>query len=419
MSPNTRKQERDVARIKQDQALPIFLVKPISNVWRNRILVQLHRRAMSPNQFANEFGLNLATSARYFRELKTWGLLRIVEERRGGNRRGAVEKVYRAIRKVYFDNSNSEHLSLYLREELTEVALEGLFHQLGDALEAGTLDDEGRLSSQLVFLDRQAWRELVDRLDEVLYWLSELEAQSSVRLAQSGAASQPITASLLCFRSPTRPATDWCECSQGQDRPRIGPPGPHFLLNPQTAKALSNPWRHQILIEARVRPINPKQFLDEVGGPDLGTIARCFRQLRDWGYLEILEKRPGRKRHSVIQTVYRATPRTSLTFQSWDAIYPELKSQQSGPFIEALIDQIHQAVIADTMEAETDRHLSWKALLLDSRAWSECVTRLNEIQVWSQQLETESEKRLATGEGEQIPATVASLAFRSPDPRPS
>lgn len=398
---------------RKDQAPPSFLIKPISNVWRNRILVELHRRSMSPKHFAAEYGLSLATSARYFRELKDWGFLEIAEERRGGNRRGAVEKIYRAIRTVHFDTPHWEALPLYLREKCTNVILEGLLLQITEALDAGTFDAKGHRSLRLLSLDRQAWHDLVNHLDEILYWLSELEAQADTRLRRTGGDGLRATVSLLCFRSPatTQPHTP----PHDQAPLRVEPSGPYFLMSPKTAKALSASWRNRILVELHTRPMSPNQFFDEIGGPDLGTIARHFRQLRDWGHLEVLEKRPGKKRQSVFETVYRAVPPAYPNLDPWESLPPDIKSSDSGRFVETLIDQAREATAAGTMDAETDRHLSWKSLLLDRQAWRECLSRLAETQSWVKQLETEAAKRHEAKPAEWIPATAAFIAFRSPD----
>jgi hypothetical protein len=45
--------------------------------------------------------------------------------------------------------------------------------------------------------------EIADRLDEVLAWLPELEAQAAVRMKESGEKSIPATVGLASFRSPT------------------------------------------------------------------------------------------------------------------------------------------------------------------------------------------------------------------------
>jgi hypothetical protein len=49
---------------------------------------------------------------------------------------------------------------------------------------------------------RQAWTELVTRLDQVLDWVIELDVEAAVRMARSGKQPIPATVGLGGFRSP-------------------------------------------------------------------------------------------------------------------------------------------------------------------------------------------------------------------------
>lgn len=394
--------------------LSTLVVKPIANFWRNRILVALHTRPMSPKEFADTFsGPKLPTISRYFRELQKWGFIEVAEQRRSGNRRGAAEKVYRALRKVHFDTPAWHVLPHYLRKEGTGVVLEGLFLRAAEALQAGTFDAEpaGHQSCDIFSLDHQAWITLTDRLDAVLYWLSELEAESKARLSNSLQRPLSVTVALLAFRSPPEDAPTLP--LEPALKP-VGPPGPHFLLNPQTAKAIADPWRDRILSELHLRPLSPRQFNEEIGGPDLSTTARHFRQLRGWGYIEVAEKQPGSRRGSAIKTIYRIINRSHLDLDKWEALPVPIKVQGSGAFLERLLARIKQSVTADTMDADTDRHLSWKSLSLDHQSWSECSTCLEGISKWVDELAAEFAQRLEVSDGWQISATVSLLSFHSP-----
>lgn len=371
---------------------------------------------MSPTQFSEEFGgPGLPTLARYFRQLKEWGFLEVAEELRGGKRRGAVEKVYRAIQRVHFDTPTWETLPQYLRRECSNSMLEGLFDRIADAVRAGTFDAEKdrHLSWKAVQFDRQAWTEYVVRLDEILAWLSDLESEAFQRASSANQDLMSATIALLAFRSPRRRT---CPALEEQQKQVVTakPPGPHFIMSPQTAKVLANPWRNRILAELHLQPMSPKQFLERFGGPDLATIARYFRQLKKWGYLEVAEELRGGKRRGSVEKIYRAIQHAHLQTTAWETLPAHLRSECSGSMLDGLILQIDEAVAADTFDAEVDRHLSWKAVSLDRPAWIRCVTELDEVLTWTYELEEESAHRLAASQDEQIPATVALLGFRSP-----
>jgi DNA-binding transcriptional ArsR family regulator len=394
------------------------LAKALANPWRNRILIELHLRPMSPKQFAEEFGGNLEVIARYFRELKDWDFIEVAAERRGGKRRGAVEKVYRAIQRVYFDTATWERLPPHLRAECSGAILEGLILRITHAVEAETFDAEKdrHLFWKALPLDHQAWTEYVTRLDELLAWIGELEAESAERIAKTEAEAIPATVALLAFRSPPEhveipelPPQEW------SPERVAGPPGsPPFLMSAQMAKALANPWRNRILTELHLRPMSPNQFFQEFSdGPELATIARYFRQLKDWGYLEVIEELRGGKRRGSVEKVYRAVQRLHFNTAMWEGLPRHLREECSGGVLDDLIRRINRSIAAGTFDADTDRHLSWKAIWLDRRAWTEYATRLDEVLAWVDELESQSGARLAETDEEPIPATVANLAFRA------
>lgn len=388
------------------------LAKPLANPWRNRILAELHLRPMSPTQFAREIGgPDKATLARYFRELKDWGFLEIAAELRGGKRRGGVEKIYRAVQRAHFDTPTWETLPRYLRCECSASMMQGLLTRIVSAIKGGTFDAEKdrHLSWKAIQLDRKAWNTYVEKLDEILSLITELEAESAQRIANTGEEPIPMTLGLLAFRSPTKEPL-------GVPNTLVqGATEPHFIMSPETAKALADPWRNRILAELHLRPMSPKQFLNEFGGPDLATTARYFRQLRRWGFLEIHEELRGGKRRGTVEKVYRAVRRVHFSTATWESLPHGLRAECSASMLDGLVSRIDEAMEADTFDAETDRHLSWKAASLDRQAWTECVTRLDEALDLLNQLEKDSAARIAAG-SEGIPATVALLAFRSPAP---
>jgi DNA-binding transcriptional ArsR family regulator len=197
-----------VTREPQSASAPFLIgpkmAKALANPWRNRILSELALRPMSPSEFAEQTGGDLANISRYFRQLRKWGYLEVAEERRGGGRRGAVEHVYRVIQRVHFDTASWEKLPLYLREECSGAIVDSYLLRVTEAIKAGTFDAETNrhLSWKAVSLDRQAWKELTDRLDGVLDWVFELETEAAQRMAETGEEPIPATVGLAAFRSP-------------------------------------------------------------------------------------------------------------------------------------------------------------------------------------------------------------------------
>jgi DNA-binding transcriptional ArsR family regulator len=181
------------------------LASLLSNPWRSKILGELYLRPMSPSQFVEEVGGEISTISRHFRQLADWNYIEVVDERSGGRRRGGVEHIYRSTQNDLLDSPTWATLPLRVREEWSQNAIAFYFRQITEAVEAGTFDAEvdRHFSWAALSLDRQAWKEVTDRLDEVLAWLPELEAEAASRLNESGKEPIPATVGFTAFRSPT------------------------------------------------------------------------------------------------------------------------------------------------------------------------------------------------------------------------
>jgi len=166
-------------------------------------MMELASGDLSPSYFCELFGGGLSEVGRAFRQLAEWGLAEVVEVRIGG-RRGGPEKVYRRVGRAYFDTASWAALPLFVRSDLTANILMSYLGRVHDAMLAETLDAEidRHLSWDGLDLDRVAWTQVNRRLDELLAWLPELEAESARRMASSGEEPIPTTVGLAAFRSP-------------------------------------------------------------------------------------------------------------------------------------------------------------------------------------------------------------------------
>jgi hypothetical protein len=186
-----------------------------------------------------------------------------------------------------------------------------------------------------------------------------------------------------------------------------------FGISARTARALADPWRVRILIAVTTRPLSPSRFVEEHGG-ELTHVARCFRQLAEWGYLEVAEERPGRRRGAAIEHIYRAIRRAHFDSYTWESVSRSERDDVSRSVLASYQQRIEKALAAGTFDQEVDRHLSWDAVSLDRAAWRELGERLDVVLESLARYELETRKRLAASGGEQIPATVGLAAFRSP-----
>jgi len=162
-------------------------------------------RPLSPSQFVEEIGGSMSHIARCFRELADWGLIEIFEERRGGRHGGGVERIYRSLRRPYFDTDSWESLPQLIREEMSQSFLHSYSDRVSEAVEAGTFDIEaGRhFSWKPIVVDRRGWDQVSNSLDELLYELPILEAESVERISDPQSLI-PSVIGLFSFLMPSQ-----------------------------------------------------------------------------------------------------------------------------------------------------------------------------------------------------------------------
>jgi len=387
------------------------MAKALADSWRVRVLSELSVRPMSPSQFVEEVGGELTQISRCFRQLADWGFVEVLEERPGRRSGAAIEHVYRGIQRVHFDTATWRTVPRSERDTVSRTAVSAYFARIAEAVQGRTFDAEidRHLSWDGVALDRPAWLELGARLDEVLEWLPELAVEANLRLRDTEDERIPTVVGLSSFLSPQAP-TEMLRAARCHQPPPED--NTEIAFGPRMAKALSNRWRSQILMELSSRPLSPSQFVDEIGG-SMTHVSRCFRELAKWGLVEIVEERKGGRRGGGVERIYRGLRRPFFDTASWESLPLLVRQEMSQSFLDAYMERVTEAIDADTFDAEDDRHFSWKPVLLDRPAWTELSQALDDVLEWLPTLESESLQR-TTDTDELIPTIVGLASFRMP-----
>jgi len=285
---------------------------------------------------------------------------------------------------------------------------------VSEAFEAGTFDEEidRHLSWDNVALDRQAWVQLGERLDEILAWLTELELDTGLRISKTDRERIPTVVGLSSFRSPQSPS-EMLDASRFHQAPSVAADANDFAIGPELAKALSNRWRCRILMELTSRPLSPSQFVQEIGGSK-SHIARCFRELASWGYVEVFEERRGGRRRGGVELIYRNVKKPHFDTSTWITLPRIVREEMSRAFLKSYFQRITTAVDEESFDAEIDRHFSWRPVTLDRLAWTELSERLDVVLDWLPELEAESIRRSKGNLETLIPSVVGLFSFRSP-----
>jgi DNA-binding transcriptional ArsR family regulator len=387
--------------------------RALADPWRSRILIEVTVRPLSPSSFVEEVGGELTHIARCFRQLAEWGYVEIVEERPGRRHGAAIEHIYRAIRRAYYDSYTWGAIPRAGRDAVTHSILDSYQRQIAEAVKSGTFDQEldRHFSWDVVALDTAAWRELGNHLDQVLDSLAEREHEAKNRLELGNGEPLPATIGLAGFRSPDYPSLK-LQAPLRRSPAETGGQNAPYALGPMLAKALSNPWRCKILMEVGIRPMSASQFVEEIGG-SMTNVARGFRDLASWGYLELLEERKGGRRGGGIEKIYKSTRRPYFDAPTWEGLPLIVREEMSQWFLRSYFDRVTEALEAGTFDADTDRHLSWKPIILDRPAWVNITEVLDQVLAWLPELENQSRERTDDIES-MIPTTIGLAAFRSP-----
>lgn len=114
-----------------------------------------------------------------------------------------------------------------------------------------------------------------------------------------------------------------------------------------------------------------------------------------------------------MERIYRNAQRPYFDTPTWRILPLLVREEMSQSFLKSYFDRITEAVDSGTFDFDTDRHFSWKHLILDRLAWTTVVECLDEILMWIPELEEQSLKRDSDAQL-LIPTIVGLAAFRVP-----
>ncbi len=164
------------------------LIKAISHPLRHRILISLNERAASPSTLAKELGEPLGNVSYHVKYLHSHDAIELVDTRVA---RGAIEHIYRAISRPFFDDEHWSRLPVSLRRALFDDGMQKAWEHMVAAAEADGFDDPRSHSSWTQLdLDGEGYDAVVELLAETLDRVLEIQAECAGRRAD-GAAADP------------------------------------------------------------------------------------------------------------------------------------------------------------------------------------------------------------------------------------
>lgn len=198
----------------------------------------------------------------------------------------------------------------------------------------------------------------------------------------------------------------------------------HAVSSDKAAKrrfeALHHPWRIRIVEVLSERAMSVRQFVDEALLPELAEMRRekaisdvayHFRALRHAGILEVVEQN---SRRGSTELVCRALEPAYHT----DAEWAELPVEERRPITEMTLDGLmaraRAAILFDTFDARTNRHLASVPMEVDEQGWGELVDAMAEMLGTVVQIKHDAKKRLEGSGAPPVRVTWGQLGFESP-----
>lgn len=203
MPPATRAQEKEGV----EQSLCQALKHPL----RARILEVVNELPMSPSQFVRQglvpaeyyehYQQALSLVSYHFCQLADEGCLEVIETI---PRRGAAEKVYRGVSRVFFSDAEFEALPFDERKGLSKTTFQGVVARTDGAIRSGSFDQrtDRHLTWRAFKSDEQGWEEMTEILADAFYKLEAARAAAEERLREQEAEGFPATFAMLGFESP-------------------------------------------------------------------------------------------------------------------------------------------------------------------------------------------------------------------------
>lgn len=180
-------------------------------------------------------------------------------------------------------------------------------------------------------------------------------------------------------------------------------------ITQQLAKALAHPLRVRILTSLHKGISSPNQLAQELGEP-LGNVSYHVKTLLEFDCVELVKTEP---RRGAVEHFYRATERAFFSDSDWEKIPASARKGISGAVLEMIGQDSTEALVAGTIDARSDSHVSRTPLVLDEQGWTELNKLLGETLDRALAIQEEAGSRLGKGEG--INTKLAILHFESPE----
>jgi DNA-binding transcriptional ArsR family regulator len=181
-------------------------------------------------------------------------------------------------------------------------------------------------------------------------------------------------------------------------------------ITQQLAKALAHPLRVKILSSLQKGISSPNQLAQELGEP-LGNVSYHVKTLLEYDCVELVKTEP---RRGAVEHFYRATERAFFDEADWKKIPASARKGITGVVLESIGKDSTEALMAGTMDARPETHVTRTPLVLDERGWKDLNDVLSGALDRATEIQEEAANRLTEEKSEGFSTKLAILHFESP-----
>lgn len=181
-------------------------------------------------------------------------------------------------------------------------------------------------------------------------------------------------------------------------------------ITQQLAKALAHPLRVRILSSLHKGVSSPNQLSQELDEP-LGNVSYHVKTLLEYDCVELVKTEP---RRGAVEHFYCATERAFFSTGDWEKIPASARKGICGSILETVGQDATEALMAGTIDARTDSHVSRTPLVVDEKGWTDIAALLAETLDRAIAIQEEAASRLSGEDGGSISTKLAILHFEAP-----
>jgi DNA-binding transcriptional ArsR family regulator len=180
-------------------------------------------------------------------------------------------------------------------------------------------------------------------------------------------------------------------------------------ITQQLAKALAHPLRVRILSSLHKGISSPNQLAQELGEP-LGNVSYHVKTLLEFDCVELVKTEP---RRGAVEHFYRATERAFFNDTDWAKIPASARKGITGVILESIGKDSTGALVAGTIDARTDSHITRTPLLVDEKGWTELTSLLETTLNRATEIQEEAASRLAEEKADPINTCLGIVFFEA------